>query len=66
MSRNARLEIRLQSDDEILLEIVKEQLEEIWPFAFSGEIAQNDRNPKLGWFRVYLNLSLPVSEQEED
>ena len=65
MSKKGNLEIRVLSDNEKLLESVKDELQERWPFAFASEISQNERNPKLGWFRLYLNLSLPIPEEVE-
>lgn len=64
-NKMAKLEIRIETDDRILLDVVRDQLEVIWPFAFSSEITQNERTPRLGWFRLYLNLSLPVPEEED-
>lgn len=65
MSKKANLEIRILSDNKRLLESVKDRLQEIWPFAFASNISQNERNPNMGWFRLYLNLSLPAPEEGE-
>ena len=66
MSRNAPLEIRVQSDNEKVLEFARQAIQGIWPLAFISEIAQNTHNPKLGWYRAYLTVSMPVPEEEED
>ena len=65
-NRMAKLEIRVEASDELLLEMVQKELENLWPFAFSSEITQNKREPRVGWFRCYLNLSLPIPEGGND
>ena len=64
-NKMAKLEIRVETDDRIILNVVRDQLEEIWPFAFSSEITQNERNPRMDWFRLYLTLSLPIPKEDD-
>jgi hypothetical protein len=60
----AKLEVRLVSDSIDLLAAIREELQELWPFSYPSEIQTLKNGRNTGYYRAYLNLSLPIPKKE--